>query len=172
MSGTVTCQCGALVPDVPEVRTGHLYGGAVPGCFAAYAELQGRQYSDPGLAEARTLAVDAYMAQHPGVPGRQAAQSVWVHLIGLCATLEHGADGLASARVKARAAAPDAVFDWLEPPPSLGSTTVFDVLATATPDEHRAAVRRWAQDVWHAWTAHQPAIRRRAAAILAGPLER
>lgn len=150
------------MPDVPELRADHLYVGAAPGCWAAYAEMIGRQLGDPELAEAGMLAVDVYMAQHPGVPGRQASQSVWVHLIGLCLALEHGYGGVASAGAKARAAAPDATFEWLEPPASLGSITVLDVLATDTADEHRAAVQHWATSVWAAWALHQAAIRRLA----------
>lgn len=172
MSGTVRCRdCGALVPDIPELRADHLYGGAAPGCWAAYTELIGRQMADPGLFEARMIAADAYMAQHPGDPGRQASQSVWVHLIGLCLALEHGYDGLASARAKARAASPDVRFEWLEPPASLGSITVLDVLAAATPEEHRDAVRCWAISVWAAWEPHREAIRTRVAE-LRGDLER
>ncbi len=114
------------------------------------------------------LAVDAYMAQHPGAPGRQASQSVWVHLIGLYLTLERGYDGISSARAKALAAAPEASFEWLEPPASYGSSTVLDVLAAATADEHRDAVRRWAMSVWGAWGAHQAAIRTRADDVLGG----
>jgi len=163
MSGTVRCEgCGAIVPEVPELRTGHTYVGAAPGCWVAYTELMGRQLADPGLVEARMLAVDVYMAQHPGVPGRQASQSVWVHLIGLCLALEHGYNGVDSARAKARAASPDVTFEWLEPPASLGSITVLDVLATATNEAQRDAVQGWAASVWAAWAPHQAAVRRRA----------
>jgi hypothetical protein len=160
--------CGAVVPDIAELRTDHLYVGAAPGCWAAYAELIGRQISESGLAEARTLSVDVYMAQHPGVPGRQASQSVWVHLVGLCLSLEHGYDGPASARAKARVAVPNAKFEWLVPPSSLGPITVLDVLATASAEQHRATVRRWAVEVWAAWAPHQPAIRKRAESLLGG----
>lgn len=162
MSRAVRCPCGATVSDVPELRADHLYVGAAPGCWAAYMDLIGRQLSDFGLAEARMLTVDVYMAQHPGSPGRQASQSVWVHLVGLCLALEHDYDGTSSARAKARVAAPDASFEWLEPPASLGPMTVLDVLATDTVDEHRAAVRRWAVSVWAAWAPHQAAVRTRA----------
>jgi hypothetical protein len=88
--------------------------------------------------------------------------------MGLCLALEHGFDGASSARAKARAAPPDATFDWLEPPASLGPITVFDVLATVTAADHRAAVQSWAISVWTAWAAHQPAIRRRAEGLLGG----
>ena len=111
MNAKVACPgCGAEVEDIPELRSGHLYVGSSAGCWLAYTELMGRQLSDPAPAGSRMLAVDAYMAQHPGVPGRQASQSVWVHLVGLCLVLEHGLDPLFSARAKAEVAAPDATF--------------------------------------------------------------
>lgn len=166
VTATVRCPgCAADFPDVAELRSGTLYVGAAAGCWAAYTELIGRQLSDPDLAGSRMLAVDVYMAQHPGVPGRQAAQSVWVHLVGLCLVLEFGFDPIGSARAKARLAAPDATFDWLEPPESLGRLTVLDILRTTSAAEHIVATKRWAEAVWSAWEPHQPGIRQRAAAI-------
>jgi len=166
-AGTVRCPgCGAAVPDLPELRSDHLYVGAAPGCWAAYTELLGRQLSDPGSAGAHMLAVDAYMAQHPGAPGRQSSQSVWVHLVGLCLVVEHGFDVVASAQAKARVAAPGAAFDWLEPPASLGPVTVLDILEAPGGEEGAAAVRGWAESVWAAWSRHQTAVRRRAAELL------
>lgn len=152
--------------ETDELRTRNLYVEAAPGCFAAYAELIGREGSNPALAGAHMLAADAYPAQHPGVPGRQSSQSVWVHLVGLCLSLEHDFDGLASARAKARLAVPGATFDWLEPPASRGTMTVFDVLVTETIEDHRAAARRWAESVWAAWAEHHAAVRDRAATLL------
>jgi hypothetical protein len=154
------------VPDTQELRSRNLYVDAAPGCFAAYAELIGLESSDPNLGQSHMLAADAYPAQHPGIPGRQSSQSVWVHLVGLCLMLEHGLDGLASARAKARLAAPDAVFEWLEPPPGRGSITVLDVLETEPGPVHQAAVRRWAENVWQAWEPHHATVRARAAQLL------
>ena len=158
--------CGADVPDVGELRSDHLYVGAAPGCWAAYTELLGLQLSDAALAEARSLSVDAFMAQHPGTPGRQSSQSVWVHLVGLCLSLEHGFEGPASARAKARLAVSGAEFPWLEPPESRGPLTVFDIALDAAAARHDAAVRLWAESVWNSWGPRQPAIRRRAAELL------
>jgi hypothetical protein len=132
----------------------------------AYTELMGRQLSDPAPAGSRMLAVDAYMAQHPGVPGRQASQSVWVHLVGLCLVLEHGLDPLFSARAKAEVAAPDATFEWLDPPASLGPLTVLDVLASNSGAEHRRVVNLWAGSVWSAWAPHQARIRQRVTELM------
>lgn len=166
---TMRCSdCGAVVPDVPELRTGHTYVGAVAGCWAAYTELMGRQLSDPRLAGVHMLAVDVYMAQHPGTPGRQAAQSVWVHLVGLCLVLEtrlrrrdvgpgKGSRGRARRHVRVAGAAA-----------SLGPVTVLDVLA-APNAEGAAAVRHWAESVWAAWSPHHSAIRQRTAELLATP---
>jgi len=44
---------------------------------------------------------------------------------------------------------------WLEPPRPNGTLTVADVLAA---DDHRAAVRAWARDVWDAWSAHHATV--------------
>jgi len=148
-----------------ELRTRNLYVEAAPGCFAAYAELIGRQSSNAALAQAHMLSADTYPAQHPGVPGRQSSQSVWVHLVGLCLMLEHGFDGVASARAKARLAAPDARFEWLEPPDSRGTMTVLEIPATGTAEQQIAAVQRWARTVWAAWAPHHEAVRRRAAEL-------
>jgi Family of unknown function (DUF5946) len=167
MTGTESCRgCGAIVPVVPELRPDHLYVGAAPGCWAAYAELIGLQTSG-ALAVARMLSVDVYMAQHPGVPGRQASQSVWVHLVGLCLSLEFGFDGVASARAKSRLLAPGATFEWLEPPASLGPVTVLDLLAVQDPAEHIVAVGDWAACVWAAWAPYATQVRRRAEGLLA-----
>lgn len=157
--------CGAQAPDVPELRSGHLYVGAAAGCWAAYTELTGVLLADPAQAELHMLGVDVYMAQHPGTRGRQSSQSVWVHLVGLCLSLEHGFGGRVSARAKARLAVPGATFPWLEPPASLGQLTVFDVL-TAAAERDYGAVHRWAETVWAAWEPHRPAIRQRAAEYL------
>ena len=79
--------------------------------------------------------------------------------------LEHGFDVVMSARGKAMVAVPNAVFDWLDPPASLGSVTLMDVLAEPDADG-AAAVRRWAESVWAAWSPHHAAIRGRTAVLL------
>ena len=166
MVARVSCPgCKALVPDIEELRARNLYVLAVPGCFAAYAEVIGHEAADPGLAGVHMLSADVYPIQHPGVPGRQSSQSVWVHLVGLCLSLEHGFDGVASARAKARLAAPRTVFDWLEPPTSRGDVTILDVL-DSEPDRHAETVERWANSVWLAWSIHHAAVRARAKTLL------
>ena len=110
------------------------------------------------------LAVDAYAAQHHGVPGRRQAQSVWAHLVSICAILERGRAPIDEIRIKQDLLRPDPVFDWLEPPLDPGPVSVLDVAALSGP-EAAAAVRRWAQSVWDAWSACREAVRARTDAV-------
>ncbi len=156
--------CRALVADVDGPT--HAYLGGSAGCWAAWGELQARGYADLEVAAAMPLAVDAYAAQHPGAEGRRQAQSVWVHLVSLCAILERGlapADGI---RLKHEMLREDPVFPWLARPTGLGPITVLDVTA-APPGDIGAVVERWAEAVWGAWAPHRAAIRARTAAELA-----
>lgn len=150
--------CRALVADVDGPT--HAYIGGNAGCWAAWGELQARSYGDPALASVAPLAVDAYAAQHHGVEGRRQAQSVWAHLVSLCAILERGRAPVDGIRLKQDLLRHDPVFAWLAPPVDPGSMTVLDVPATPGP-EAVAAVRRWAQAVWESWSTHHEVIRAR-----------
>jgi Family of unknown function (DUF5946) len=102
--------------------------------------------------------VDAYAVQHPGVPERRSAQSVWIHLVSLCLRLEHGlVDGVVIRTIQ-RLATEGRIYEWLEPPASLGSVTVADVHEAATPADHVVVVRRWCESAWEAWGAYQPEV--------------
>ena len=156
--------CRALVPDVDGPT--HAYLGGSAGCWAAWGELQARGYGDLSAAAAMPLAIDAYAAQHHGLAGRRQAQSVWVHLVSLCAILERGlapADGI---WLKHEMLRHDPVFPWLAPPADPGPVTVLDATA-AGPEEFAPVVWRWGASVWEAWTAHHGTIRERTAVELA-----
>ncbi len=164
----VRCRgCGALVPT-EGIPPEHAYIDASPGCWSLFAELRGREASDPGYLAHGCSITDAYMIQHPGVPGRQSSQSVWVHLVGLQLVVERGMRPLDAIDVVRRILVGHPVFPWLDPPPSLGATTVADVAAAGGPDEYADAVRRWARDAWQAWAIHHERIRDLATAALAG----
>lgn len=140
----------------------HAYIGASPGCWSIFTDLRGREAGDPQyLAHGRSI-TDAYMVQHPGVPGRQSSQSVWVHLVGLHAAIELGLAPPEAIDLMRRALAGRPSFSWLDPPASPGRTTVVDAAAAPNPDEYHAVVRRWALDAWQAWAPHHEAIRRLA----------
>jgi hypothetical protein len=162
----VACpDCRALVPDVDGST--HAYLGGSAGCWAVWGELQARGYVDLAAAAVMPLAVDAYAAQHPGLEGRRQAQSVWVHLVSLCAILEQGLSPADGIRLKHEMLRDHPVFSWLQPPADPGSITVLDATA-ADAEELGAVVRRWATSVWEAWAEQHGAIRERTVAELAG----
>lgn len=110
--------------------------------------------------------VDAYAAQHPGVPGRRSAQSVHVHLAALCLSLERGMDEAAVRRAM-RKLADGRGHDWLAPPANLATRTgLEEAIAAAGTPAYGETVRAWALEVWGAWSAHHDAIRAEAEAAL------
>lgn len=118
-----------------------------------------REYGDIRYTPRHQLTVDAYAVQHPGLPERRSAQSVAVHPVGLCLTLERGRGQLELPRLRQRLVPPKRVFPWLTPPPSVGKLTVVDVHAPDTPQAHRALVDRWARSAWEAWSPHHAQVR-------------
>ena len=142
--------CGALVPEVDGPT--HRYIGASAGCWEAHGELMVREF-EPEYGRLSQMTVDTYAAQHPGVDGPQARQSVAVHLMSLCLQLERGARQEEATRML-QAVLPSRnrpEFPWLAVPASLGAVTVLDVLAAAGPEAHLAAVRRWGPSAAGNW---------------------
>lgn len=161
--GQVRCYgCGALVADVTWPM--HRYIGASPGCWAIYAEVVGGGLLLPIRSPYGALIVDAYAAQHPGVPGPQSTQSVWVHLIALQLVLEGGWP--TSQLVRIRTAVGDRFPDlpWLEPPTFLGAVT-FPDLDEASEGPLDDLARAWVDGVWAAWAIHHDVVRTRAAEL-------
>ena len=69
----------------------HTYVPSSPGCWKAFGEAQADEAERFSYPPVHRVVVDAYMAQHPGDGSdRRDRQSVFLHLVGLCATLEHG----------------------------------------------------------------------------------
>jgi hypothetical protein len=64
--------CAAMVPDIDGPT--HRYIGASPGCWALYGELAEKEAGDFRYVRSHQLTVDAYCAQHPGVPSPQAVR--------------------------------------------------------------------------------------------------
>jgi hypothetical protein len=105
------------------------------------------------------LAVDAYAAQHHGREGRRQAQSVWVHLVSICAILERGRAPVDGIRLKQALLRDHPAFPWLEPPADPGPLTLLDVAAAGA--DAASAVNAWAASVWRAWSGCQDIIRAR-----------
>jgi len=99
-------------------------------------------------------------SSHPGIPGdRRAVQSVAVHLILLHLVLEDGVDPMRR-HVLLKRIVRSRAFSRLEPPTLRGRMTAADVLLRGGgPDEHRASILGWADDLWAAWSSHHATIR-------------
>jgi hypothetical protein len=142
----------------------HKYMQSTPGCWAAFGRVLAREYEDQRFFSVHRLTVDAYAVQHPGVPSRQSIQSVGVHLIRLCLTLESGLPPAQANEAMISAAKHKSRFRWLEPPASLGSLTIADVEAAGGVDEHVAVVRNWANQMWEVWSPHHRVVQTWASA--------
>jgi len=150
------CGCGSVLADTSGQA--HPYVASSPACWAAYGELLSRSYEDAERRRVHQMLVDAYAVQHPGVPGRRSAQSVGLHLMTLCLFLERDIDPREGPRLHQQMIEAN-VFSWLTPPPSRGSITVLDVLATTGAAGHVTATRMWARSAWDAWCAHHETVR-------------
>jgi hypothetical protein len=109
--------------------------------------------------------VDAYAAQHATNADRRNRQSVAVHLMSLCAALEHRVSGTRL---------PEMIGSWthrdypqLVPQPSTYTITIREV-ADATGNTRPALIGDWATSTWAAWSVHHITIRTWLAAA-AGP---
>jgi hypothetical protein len=137
----------------------HRYMESTPGCWAAFGRVLAREYEDQRYFAVHRLTVDAYAVQHPGKPSRQSIQSVGVHLVRLCLFLQHGLAPDQANDAMLSAAKHKALYQWLEPPTSLGILTVADVEAAAGPEDHLSIVRRWAAQMWEVWSPYHATVR-------------
>lgn len=149
--------CGVVLPDYDGPV--HEYIGASAACWHSYGQLLAKDYGEFGMPEEHKFIVDAYAVQHPGENVPRARQSVGVHLIRLCLMLERGAPSRYATAVMERSTHGGLHIPWFEPSTPIGTITATDVLAADTRESHIAESRRWAENVWVAWSAQHATIR-------------
>jgi hypothetical protein len=123
-----------------------------------YCELQEWKNSligDDGITTAQHL-VDAYAAQHATNPDRRNRQSVTVHLLSLCASLEFGISGRQRRAMIGNWTHHD--YPLLQPRPDFYPVTVRTV-SDVSADERQEVVERMANSTWTAWSIHHSEIR-------------
>ena len=130
----------------------HQYMLAAPGCWHLHGVLSA------GAHRRSQLSVDGYAVQHPGEPGPRSSQSVCVHLINLCRTLERG--GPIEDGPRFLQGLTHRHYPWLRPPRGPYPITIVDLVAAVEPASYAAAERDFAQTAWAAWSAHHSTIRR------------
>ncbi len=145
--------CAAWLP--PNDGPSHRYIGASPACWAIYSALN---VGEPaiGTGPYHSLIIDAYAAQHPGVPSPQAIQSVAVHLLTLYGVLvKDMAPGqalwLRLRSLRDGKQPKHSRFVWLTPPSFGGSLTVADMVNAPTPATRATLVQPYVERVWSLW---------------------
>jgi hypothetical protein len=150
---TMIChECGAEVPAVDGAT--HAYVPAAAGCWATFTQMQADELRRWGRALAHGVVVDSYMAQHPGDGSDpRARRSPIIHLVGLCARLEHGLDdskvGVLLQRTAETLRSGDAVR--LAPRAEPGHITVLDLADCDDAGIYAVRARCWAAEVWRTW---------------------
>ncbi len=146
---------GCAAQLLPNDGPTHRYLGASPACWAIYSALN---VGEPwiGSGPYHGLIVDAYAAQHPGVPSPQATQSVAVHLLTLYGVLVQGMDPGQALWLRLRSLRDGkqpkhSRFTWLTPPAFVGSLTVANIVNAPTPDARAALVQPYIERVWSIW---------------------
>ena len=148
------CQAELPVSDGPT----HRYLGASPACWALFSALVNA--GDPPLAPhpLTALLVDAYAAQHPGVPGPQAIQSVAVHVLALEGVFNRkvAPDNAQWVRLRAlRGRGQGHRFRWLDPPSFAGSITIAEIVKQPTASARSDLAARYAEEMLQLWRAAQ-----------------
>ena len=143
--------CGLTLPADSAATDRRVNASAE--CLHVYAEVAGFASQHLPLLQLHQLTVDAYGAQHGGggVPPIRLAYS----LVGLYLALEHGLTGDDVRSAHQRMGKPDATWPTFPAPRDIGPLTVMTVadegLMSRSESGHRAAVQRWAKEVWRAW---------------------
>lgn len=161
--------CGAEVPDVHGPV--HVYVPSSPGCWKTFGEVQADEALRFGYPPAHRVVVDAYMAQHPGDGcDRRDRQSVFVHLVGLCAVLDRGvpasyATSLLGQMIRRRRRD----FPMLERTGGPGPLTVLHMVGATDLADYRQRALEWATTVWDSWAGQHELIRAELDAVLTTP---
>ena len=152
--------CGYAGPDAEGPQ--HAYMRASPACWAAFGRLQADEFALLGYPPAHGVAVDAYAASHGG-PGdeRRDRQSVFIHLMAICAVLERGVDMHARIGLLQRMTKTKADWPLLERPPGFPALTHAHASGAADELDYDKRVREWAGAVWKFWSPAHDQIRAR-----------
>ncbi|MFC4241822.1 DUF5946 family protein [Gryllotalpicola reticulitermitis] len=155
--------CGAIVPDVDGPTHPYIHSSA--GCWKKFGEVQAQESRRFGYPPAHRLVVDAYAAQHPGDGSdRRDRQSVFVHLVALCAMLERGLAPASATRLLGTLVHLQGGFPRLERDSGPGDLTVLHMLDAPDYEGYERRAREWADAVWGSWAEHHETIRKALAA--------
>jgi hypothetical protein len=140
----------------------HEYVPSAPGCWKIFGEVQADEAQRFGYPAVHRVVVDTYMAQHPGDGSdRRDRQSLFVHLVGLCAVLEHGlpphpyVTNLLGKVIRRR----DGEFPVLQRTEGPGALTVLHLAGAPGLADYERRAREWATAVWGSWGTQRELVR-------------
>ena len=137
----------------------HAYITAAPGCWRMFLEVGARSVGwalSPGIVQLRT---DAYASQHSTNPDPRNRQSVAVHLMSLCASLElRLPPGSTTHLLGSWTHRPGGYPDFTDASPP-GAITIVELHSAVGQGEYEAVVEAWAQSVWGSYGAVHDAVR-------------
>jgi hypothetical protein len=142
--------CGVRLP----VEEGHAdeRHNASAACWRLYGELNAYTLTrgDRESAFIHPLAVDAYGAQHVRADSPPIGPAF--ALIGLYLTYERGYSGRQVQHMHVLLARRSKTWPRFMSPPRAGDVTILDVMLVPPGEERDAALRRWGQSAWDAWS--------------------
>jgi uncharacterized protein DUF5946 len=143
--------CGAVCDDVAGPT--HPYVVSSPACWAAFGALQADEMARFGYPPMHGLVVDAYAASHGGDGSdRRDRQSVWIHLIALCAVLERGETPTGRVALLQRLTTPKLRWPLLDRPSGVPALDHTHAVGATDVGEYTHRVREWAGAVWSFWS--------------------
>ncbi len=155
---TRCANCGARVAALDGPT--HPYMISAPGCWAKFGELQASEMARFGYPPAHGIVVDAYAASHGGDgTQRRDRQSVFIHLMAICAVTEQGLHTARRNALLQRVTAGHPDFPWLVRPPDLPLQDFTELLGAEDAQDYDGRARAWAAAVWAFWAPEQPRIR-------------
>ncbi len=151
-----TCPgCGVRLP-VSEAPTNDRYCASAA-CLQLYSELSAYTLIRGDIEFIHQHAVDTYGAQHVGEQTRPIG--VAFSLIGLYFACERGYTGRQVQHLHMLLAQRSKVWPRFEPPARVGLVTILDVMQGQPGAERDAALMRWAQSVWAAWSQEHERVK-------------
>jgi hypothetical protein len=147
--------CGVSLP-VSDAPTHERYRAST-GCLQLYSELSAYTLMRGDAGFIHQHALDAYAAQHIADQTRPIGAAF--ALIGLYLACERGSTGRQVQRLHMLLAQRSKAWPRFVPPEQAGTMTVLDVLRAPPGAERDAALMRWAQVVWAAWSQEHERVK-------------
>ena len=159
-NGAEPCpSCGAPVEPVDGPT--HPYMRSSPGCWAAFGKLQAEEMARFGYPEIHGLVVDCYAASHGGDGAeRRDRQSVFIHLMALCARLEHGMPGPHRIALLRRLTARKRDWPVVWPPRHTPGVNHTHLRGARDEADYERRAWEWARAVWEAYGPEREQVRR------------